>query len=63
MLQIFICWIWILLCSVLWGYLAIRCIKIILGRTKNNEYIALDYVIIFGIGVLAVFAEYFSLFC
>ena len=61
MVQIFICWIWILLCSVLWGYLAIRCIKFILGRTQNNEYITLDYVIIFGIGVLAVFAEYFSL--
>lgn len=61
MVQIFICWIWILLCSVLWGYLAIRCIKFILGRTQNNEYITLDYVIIFGIGVLAIFAEFFSL--
>lgn len=62
MLQIYICWIWMLLCSVLWGYLSIRCINYILGKKKVNEYITLDFVMIFGIGVLTIFAEYFSLF-
>ena len=51
-----------LLCSVLWGYLSIRCINYILGKKKVNEYITLDFVMIFGIGVLTIFAEYFSLF-
>ncbi len=47
-----------LICSYLWGYGAIKVINKILGREND---ISLDYIVILGVGVLAIYAEYLSL--
>ena len=59
MIPVLITWIWILICSYLWGHLAIRIINRIL---RKNVDITLEFTIILGIGVLAIYAETFSLF-
>lgn len=58
MVIILITWIWMLTCSYLWGYGAIKVINKILGREND---ISLDYIVILGVGVLAIYAEYLSL--
>ena len=59
MIPVLITWIWILICSYLWGHLAIRIINRIL---RKNVDTTLEFTIILGIGVLAIYAETFSLF-
>ena len=59
MIPVLITWIWILICSYLWGHLAIQIINRIL---RKNVDITLEFSIILGIGILAIYAETFSLF-
>ena len=59
MIPVLITWIWILICSYLWGHLAIQIINRIF---RKNVDITLEFSIILGIGVLAIYAETFSLF-
>lgn len=59
MIPVIITWIWILICSYLWGHLAIQIINRIL---RKNVDITLEFSIILGIGILAIYAETFSLF-
>ena len=59
MIPVLITWIWILICSYLWGHLAIRIINRIL---RKNVDTTLEFTIVLGIGVLAIYAETFSLF-
>ena len=59
MIPVLITWIWILICSYLWGHLAIWIINRIL---RKNVDTTLEFTIILGIGVLAIYAETFSLF-
>ena len=59
MIPVLITWIWILICSYLWGHLAIQIINRIL---RKNVDITLEFSIILGIGVLAIYSETFSLF-
>ena len=59
MIPVLITWIWILICSYLWGHLAIRIINRILRKNVDTTP---EFTIILGIGVLAIYAETFSLF-
>lgn len=59
MIPVLITWIWILICSYLWGHLAIQIINRIF---RKNVDITLEFSIILGIGVLAIYSETFSLF-
>lgn len=59
MIPVLITWIWILICSYLWGHLAIQIINRIL---RKNVDTTLEFSIILGIGVLAIYSETFSLF-
>ena len=59
MIPVILTWIWILICSYLWGHLAIQIINRIF---RKNVDITPEFSIILGIGVLAIYAETFSLF-
>ena len=59
MIPVILTWIWILICSYLWGHLAIWIINRILRKNVDTTP---EFTIILGIGVLAIYAETFSLF-
>ena len=59
MIPVILTWIWILICSYLWGHLAIQIINRIF---RKNVDITPEFSIILGIGVLAIYSETFSLF-
>lgn len=60
MIPVLITWIWIFICAYLWGYAAMRIIHKLLKT--EQIMLSLDVIIVSGIGVLAVYAELYSIF-
>ena len=58
MIPVLITWIWIFISAYLWGYAAIKIINRIFDKQTD---MTIEFILIFGTGILTVYAEYFSL--